>query len=69
MLTLTLPILGEPKKDKLDILKKIGLSTFQEILKKYVYNGTAMFLNISIYCVKGYSETLKEPCLLLDSFY
>ena len=33
-LTLILPIFGECKKDKLHILKKVGLSTFKEILKK-----------------------------------
>ena len=35
-LTLILPIFGERKKGKLNILKKVGLSTFNEILSKYV---------------------------------
>ena len=37
-----LPIFGERKKCKLYILKKVGLSSFKEILKKYVYNSTVM---------------------------
>ena len=53
-----LPVFGECKKGKLYILKKVGLSTFKEILKKFVYNSTVMFLNIRLFCLKGYSETL-----------
>ena len=34
-LTLSLPIFGELKKSKLHILKKVGVSTFKEIFKKY----------------------------------
>ena len=52
-------IFGECKKGKLQILKKVGLSTMKEILKKYVYNSTVMFFNILLFCLKGYSETLK----------
>ena len=60
-MTLILPIFGELKKGKLRILKKVGLSTFKEILKKYViaYNSTVMFFNILLFCLKGYSENLK----------
>ena len=57
-LTLILPISGELKKSKLHILKKVGVSTFKEIFKKYVYNSTVMFFNILLFCLKGYSKTL-----------
>ena len=59
-MTLILPIFGELKKGKLHILKKVGLNTFKEILKKYVYNSTVMFFNILLFCLKGYSETLNK---------
>ena len=59
-LTLILPTFGEHKKDKLYILKKVGLSTFKEILQKFAYNSTVIFFNIFLFCLKGYSETLKE---------
>ena len=52
-------IFGERKNVKSYILKTVGLSTIKEILKKYVYNSTVMFLNILPFCLKGYSETLK----------
>ena len=51
-------IFGERKKGKLYILKKIGLSTFKDILQKYVYNSTVMFFITFLFCLKGYSETL-----------
>ena len=57
-MTLILPIFGERKKGKLHILKKVGLGTFKEILKNYVYNSTVIFFNILLFCLKGYSETL-----------
>ena len=57
-MTVILPIFGEREKGKLYILKKVGLSTIKEILKKIVYNSTVMFLNILPFCLKGYSETL-----------
>ena len=61
-MTLILPIFGELKKGKLHILKKIGLSTFKEIFKIYIYNSTLIFFNILLFCLKGYSETLnKKP--------
>ena len=55
-LTLILPIFGQCKKVKLHILKKFGLSTFKEILTKYVYNSTVIFFNVLLLCLKGYSE-------------
>ena len=57
-LTLILPIFGGLKKGKLHIWKKVGLGTFNEILKKHVYNSTVMSFNILLFCLKGYSETL-----------
>ena len=57
-MTVILSIFGEREKGKLYILKKVGLSTIKEILKKIVYNSTVMFLNILPFCLKGYSETL-----------
>ena len=57
-MTLILPIFGERKKGKLHILRKIGLSAFKEILKKYVYKSAVMFFNIPLFCLKVYSETL-----------
>ena len=57
-MTVILSIFGECEKGKLYILKKVGLSTIKEILKKIVYNSTVMFLNILPFCLKGYSETL-----------
>ena len=39
-------------------IEKACLSTFKEILKKYVYNSMVMFFNILLFCLKGYSETL-----------
>ena len=57
-MTVILPIFGEREKGKLYILKKVGLSTIKEILKKIVCNSTVMFLNILPFCLKGYSETL-----------
>ena len=62
-----LPIFGERKKGKLYILKKFGFSTFEEILKKYVYNSTVMFFNILLFCLKGYPETLKQGGLIAFS--
>ena len=47
-MTLILLIFGERKKNKLHILKKVGLSTFKEILKKYVYNSTVIFFNVLV---------------------
>ena len=35
-----------------------GLSTFKEILTKYVYNSTVIFFNVLLFCLKGYSEAL-----------
>ena len=58
-MTLILPIFGERKKGKLHILKKVGLSTFKDMLKKNVYNSTVIFFNVLLLCLKGYSETLK----------
>ena len=55
-LTLILPIFEHCKKVKLHILKKFGLSTFKEILTKYVYNSTVIFFNVLLLCLKGYSE-------------
>ena len=49
---------GERKKGKLQIPKKVGLCTFKEILKEYVYNSTVIFFNILLFCLKGYPETL-----------
>ena len=43
-----LPIFGELKKGKLYVLKKVRLSTFQEML--YIF----------FFFLKGYSETLME---------
>ena len=63
-MALILPIFRECKKEKLHILKKVGLSTFKEILKKYVYNSTVAFFNILLFCLKGYSETLKVNNIL-----
>ena len=57
-MTVILSIFGEREKGKLYILKKVGLSTIKEILKKIVYNSTVMFLNILPFSLKGYSETL-----------
>ena len=57
-LTLILLIFGEHKKSNLHILKKVGLSTFKEVLETYVYYSTAMLFNIPLFCLKGYSETL-----------
>ena len=34
-------------------MKKVGLSTFKEILWKYIYNSTVMFFNIFLFCLKG----------------
>ena len=51
------------KKSKLYILKKVkkvDLSTFKEILQKYLGNITIMFFNIFLFCFKRYSETLKN---------
>ena len=53
-------IFGEHEKSKLYILKKVGLSTFEEILQKHVYNSTFMFFKIFLFCLKGYSETLTQ---------
>ena len=68
-LTLILPIFGECKKGKLYILKKFSLSTFKQILLKYVYNSTVMFFSTFLFCMKGYSETLTiftgKNCVLL----
>ena len=58
-----LPIFGEYKKGKLHILKKVGLSAFKEILKKYVYNSTVMFFNILLFCLKGNPESLSSKCV------
>ena len=58
-LTLIVPIFRERKKGKLYILKKVGLSTFKEMLLKYEYNSTVMFFNIFLFCLTGYSQTLK----------
>ena len=52
-LNLILPIFGERKKYKSDILKKVGLSTFKEILEKYVYNSSVMFLTHYYFAWKG----------------
>ena len=51
---------------KLHILNKVGHSTFKEILQKCVYNSTFMFFNVFLFCLKGYSETLKfrDACQL-----
>ena len=54
----TLPIFGEHKKGKLYVLKKVGLSTFKEMLQKYVYNSTVTSFNIILFCLKEYSEIL-----------
>ena len=43
ILTLIFPIFREPEKGKLYTLKKVDLSTFKEILWKYVCNSTFMF--------------------------
>ena len=59
-LSIILPTFGERKKGKLYILKKVGLSTINEMFKKFVYNSTAMFLKILPFCLKGYSENLNE---------
>ena len=59
-LSIILPTFGERKEGKLYILKKVGLSTIKEMFKKFVYNGTAMFLKILPFCLKGYSENLNE---------
>ena len=62
-LTVILPIFGMRKKGKLYILKKVkkvDLSTFKEILQKYLGNITIMFFNIFLFCFKRYSETLKN---------
>ena len=56
-MTLILPIFGECKKGKQRILKKVGLSTFKEILKN-IYIRALSFLNTLLFCLKGYSETL-----------
>ena len=53
-----LPIFGEHKKGKLYVLKKVGLSTFKEMLQKYVYNSTVTSFNIILFCLKEYSEIL-----------
>ena len=58
-LTLIVPIFRERKKGKLYILKKVGLSTFKEMLLKYEYNSTVMFFHIFLFYLKGYSEALK----------
>ena len=38
----------------------------KEILQKYVFNSTVRFFNIFLFCLKGYSETLKarETCVV-----
>ena len=48
-LTLILPIFGELIKSKLHILKKVSVSTFKEIFKKYVYSSTVMLFNILLF--------------------
>ena len=48
----------ESVKGKLHISKKVGFSTFKDILKKIVYNSIVMFFNIFLFFLKGYSETL-----------
>ena len=63
-LNLILPIFGQCKKVKLQILEKFGLSTFKEILTKYVCNSTVIFFNVPLFCLKGYSETLNYEKLL-----
>ena len=40
------------------IFKKVVLTTFKEILQKYVCNSSVMFFNILLFCLKVYSETL-----------
>ena len=50
-------LVQERKKGNLCLLKKVGLSTFKEILKKYVYNSTVVFFNVLLFCLKGYAET------------
>ena len=57
-LNLILRIFRELKKGQLHVLKKVGLNTYKDIFKKYVYNITVMFFNIFLFCLKGYSETL-----------
>ena len=54
-LTLILLKFGELKKGKLHILKKLGLSTFKEILKTMYVIAESCFLT---FCLKRYSETL-----------
>ena len=62
-MTLILPIFGERKKGKLHILKKVGLSTFKDMLKKNVYNSTVIFFNVLLFCLKGYYEALNYKTL------
>ena len=42
------------------IFKKVVLTTFKEILQKYVCNSSVMFFNILLFCLKVYSETLSQ---------
>ena len=65
-LTLTFLASGKREKGKLYILKKFGLSTFKEILQKYVYNSTFMFFNMYLFFLKGYSETLNRANSVLS---
>ena len=46
---------GDCEKDKLHILKKVGLSTFKEILLKCVYNTTSMAFKVFLFCLKEFS--------------
>ena len=43
-LTLILPIVGEHDKGKLYLLKKVGLSTFKEMLEKIYIIALSCFL-------------------------
>ena len=58
--TLIFHMFGVHGKGKLYILRKIGLSIFKEILYKYVYGSTFLFLNIFLFYLKKNPENLSS---------
>ena len=59
-LTLIFRMFGVHGIGKLYILRKIGLSIFKEILYKYVYGSTFLFLNIFLFYLKKNPENLSS---------